>query len=207
MEIGELNYFLQSLNRAASKYCIMVATLCLFHSSYALDIWESRRGFVRTQANLAPGLMQNQSRVNAYIAGDMDIFLDDQFSFAGSAWYSFSTIRNGQTGVTMNHSIFWGGSYHWLDAGRFDPYLTLQPGFGVARANYLNRGELATSAVEVVPLVSVSIGCNYYVGSMFHFLFRLQAVSGHLSSDMPQPMSLNELRCSVGLGYNLRAFH
>lgn len=187
-------------------FCICLWPVFFASTADAQEIWESRKGYVRSQANLAPGLMKNQSRVNAYIAGDMDIYFDDQFSFSGSAWYSFSTIRSGQTGVTMNHAIFWGGAYHWAQPGRLDPYVMIQPGFGVARSAYLNHGELSQSAVSVVPLISASAGFNYYVGSMFHFLFRVQAVSGHVTSNMPTPISLNEVRCSVGLGYNFRLF-
>lgn len=175
-------------------------------NSNAQKIWENRAGCIRAQANLAPGFMRGQPRANAYIASDLDVFLGEKVAFACGAFYSFSTIRKNQPGVSMNHSIFWGANYHWAKAGRFDPYFGLEPGLGIVQASYESGDGLKKTPVAYVPLISASLGCNYYVGSIFHFFAKVQGVSGHVSSTMPEPLHLDELRCMVGLGWNLRAW-
>lgn len=169
-----------------------------------ITIWEERKGCVRSQGNLAAGYLFQQKQVAAYLAGDMDLFVDNRVSVNGQLWTSFATTARNKPGITAHHSVFWGMNYHILPKGRFDPYIGLTPGLGLVRANYFDGEVIRKSAFSVVPLLSAQIGMNYYVGWIFHFFAKVQGVSGVFFKDVPTANRLEELRFTAGLGWNLR---
>jgi hypothetical protein len=187
---------------------IKVICLLLFVAatpqSQAQKIWTERKGSISAQGNLAPGYLFAQKSVSAYVNGDVEIFIDDRASFIGQAWISFATTEKNKAGLRANHAIFWGANYHFLKPGRWDPYVGFTPGMGLVRAGYKSGEDIKLTPFSVVPLVSISAGCNYYVGSIFHFFVKVQGVSGQMFSDLPVPKRLDELKFMAGLGWNLR---
>lgn len=181
---------------------LLIMLLCL--QSQAQKIWEERKGCIMAQGNLAPGYLFAQKSVAAYVDGDLELFLDDRASFIGSAWVSFATSEKNKPGLRANHAIFWGANYHFLKPCRWDPYVGFTPGMGLVRASYKDGEQLKYTPFSVVPLVGLSFGCNYYVGSIFHFFVKVQGVSGQMFTTLPVPKRLDELKFMAGLGWNLR---
>ena len=173
-------------------------------SLHAQKIWEERKGCVSLQGNLAPGYLFAQKAVTAYVDGDVELFLDDRFSFTGAAWCSFATSDKSHVGLRANHAIFWGVNYHFLKPSRFDPYIGFTPGVGLVRAAYKSGEDIKLTPFSLAPLVCVSVGCNYYVGSIFHFFVRVEGVAGQMFSTLPVPQRLDEIKFMAGLGYNIR---
>lgn len=174
-------------------------------SVFAQKIWEERTGCVISQGDLAPGYLFSSKRVTAYVDGDVALFFDNRFAMEGAIWASFATASQGLTGVRKNEAVFWGAEYHFLKPSRWDPFVSLTPGAGLVQVAYYNtEGVLKYTPYTVVPLGSLSVGCNYYVGSIFHFFLKLQGVVGQVSSTLPYTQRLDELKFTGGLAYNIR---
>ncbi|MCW5907663.1 MAG: hypothetical protein KIS94_07390 [Chitinophagales bacterium] len=187
---------------------LLLPLLLIASGTYAqkkrIMIWEERKGCIRSQGNLAAGYLFPQKQVAAYLAGDMDLFVDNRVSVNGQLWTSFATTAPNKPGILANHSVFWGMNYHILPKGRFDPYIGLTPGLGLVRANYFDGEAMRKSAFDAVPLISAQVGVNYYVGWIFHFFAKVQGVSGVFFKDVPRSSRLEELKFTAGLGWNLR---
>lgn len=197
---------MQDVTSSITKKCsaALLVILILSSSLHAQKIWEERKGCVSAQGNLAPGYLFAQRAVTAYVDGDMELFLDDRFSFTGAIWCSFATSDKSHEGLRANHAIFWGVNYHFLKPSRFDPYIGFTPGVGLVRAAYKSGEDIRLSPFSLAPLACVSVGCNYYVGSIFHFFVRVEGVAGQMFSTLPEPKRLDEIKFMAGLGYNIR---
>lgn len=188
-------------------FCIAFLLLGFVQNLAAQKIWEVRKGCIRAQGNLAPGYLFSQKYFAAYVTGDMELFLDDRAAFTGAVWVSFSTKPKNKEGLTDNHSLFAGMDYHFLKPKRFDPYVGITPGVALVRAAYNNKeGVLTKSKFSAAPLISLAVGCNYYVGSFFHFFVKVQGVAGQTFGNAPSPSRLDELKMTAGLGWNIRAW-
>lgn len=187
-------------------FAILIFSTVFSENLEAQDIVESRRGYISAQGNLAPGYMFQSKEMMAYVGGDVEIFPADKFGVMGSSIISFSTKHQDEMGILQNHGIFFGGNYHFRKLGQFDPYVGFAPGIGLVQVAYAEDGELFKTSANAVPLASALIGFNFYIGSVFHFFLRMQAVSGEVFSTLPSPMRLDELKIMGGLGWNLRVW-
>ena len=186
------------------KACLMVMSMLIFSQLSAQRMWQERKGCLNVQGNVAPGYLFAQKSVTAYFNGDLEVFLDDRASFIGSTWISFATTYKDQAGLKANHAIFFGGNYHFLKPSHWDPYVGLTPGVGLVRAGYKIGEEVKLTPFSLAPLIGISVGCNYHIGSIFHFFVRVQGVAGEMFSTLPVPKRLDELKFMAGLGWNLR---
>jgi len=186
-----------------TKFFVIVFFALLCETAYAQKIWEERTGCAIGQGDLAPGYLFAQKTVTAYVDGDLAIFFENHFAAEGSIWISFATAAQGPTGVKFNDALFWGAEYHFLKPGRWDPFVAFTPGVGLVQVAY-NDGEITRTPFTAVPLGSAAIGCNYYVGSIFHFFLKVQGVVGQVSSTLPKTQRLDEMKFLGGLAFNLR---
>ncbi|MFN8315672.1 MAG: hypothetical protein U0T32_04385 [Chitinophagales bacterium] len=166
----------------------------------AQRVWETRKGIFRSQGNLGGGYMIKQKTVSAYCNGEMELFFDDRFAYTGAVCFSFLTLKKNQTGVKANHAVFAGANYHFLKPQRFDPYIGLTPGAGLVQARYKEGEELKNTPYTVVPLLSVQVGCNFYVASFMHFFLKVQGVTGQMFKYLSTPQRLDEIKFMGGLG-------
>lgn len=139
-----------------------------------------------------------------YFTGDLDLYLQNQVSVGGSLWASLPIGKKNETGVRFNSGVFGGLNYHFTKTGRWDPYLGFQPGFGVVNVAYKSGERTKETGYTPIPLLSATLGCNYYIGSIFHFFAKVQGVTGQVFREMPTPTRLDELKITAGLGWNLR---
>ncbi len=200
------NPLIQCVDGLRVKYILQVFIFMCLSSQNVLaqKIWETRKGCIRTQGNFSGGYLFGQKAASAYLNGDIDVFVDDRVGVTGSAFYSFALNRNNQTGLKANHAVFFGINYHFLKPQRFDPFIGFTPGMGLVQAAYKDGDVLKRTPYAAVPLLSATIGFNYYVGSIFNFFAKVQGVTGHVVSTMPSAMRLDELKFMAGLGWNLR---
>jgi hypothetical protein len=167
----------------------------------AQRIIEDRTGNVRSQGNIAGGYLFGTKQPMGYVTGDIDLFIDKQVSVTGSIWLSIP-VNNNKTGVKANHAVFWGFNYHPLKTGRWDPFIGLTPGLGIAQTAYMEGDEVKKTAFCPVPYIGVQTGFNYYVGSFFNFFTKVEGVSGQMFGGKPGHTRLDELKLTAGLGWN-----
>ncbi len=175
-----------------------------FHSLHAQRIWEVRKGCIRSQGNLGGGYLFAQKKISGYLNGEMEVFLEDRVAYTGAICFSFLTIKKNETGIKVNHAVFSGANYHFLKPSRWDPYVGLTPGVGLLKATFQNGDELKTTSFSIAPLLSVQVGCNFYVMSFLHFFVKAQFVTGQMFGTLPSPQRIDEMKFMGGMGWNLR---
>ena len=191
--------------RLLTRTLLLAMLACICSAAPAQKIWEERTGCVISQGDLAPGYLFAQKAVTAYVDGDAAIFFENHFAAEGAIWISFATAAQGATAVKLNDALFWGAEYHFLKPSRWDPFVSLTPGVGLVQVAYNgDGGDIQRTPYTIVPLGALSVGCNYYVGSIFHFFIKVQGVVGQVSSTLPTTQRLDEMKFAGGLAFNLR---
>ena len=167
---------------------------------------------VRADASIVAGYLFKENINNVHVNGSAEYYLDNKVSIRGSACYLL-----GSTGLTKDsmglkdfHSIMLGGVYHFTTNGHFDPYFIFQPGIAYTssyKAKYLGdpneNTKVATYAGVFSPLATAGLGFNYYFQRFAHLFVETRYVYGRHLSQAPSPISLQELRVTFGLGFNL----
>jgi hypothetical protein len=167
-----------------------------------------RKGLFRSQATLSSGAMLGPQVTNIYLHGGFDYYVDESVSIRNDGYYFITTLADSKV-FKMNHSIFSGGSYHFKTKGNLDPYFGIQPGVAIAQVQYdvcpdnmLCFIGSTSSKPAASPLISGVAGFNYYAQRFFHLFLETRYIQGKHLSDYG-PTSLNELRFSFGLGWNI----
>jgi len=166
------------------------------------------KGLIRAQGTISLGSMFKPAVTNVYIYGNVEGYLDPKISIRGDSYWFLNSLGSTKP-FSFNHSIFFGGSYHLKTNNHFDPYIGLQPGISITQLNGPEIfGENVISYMyppvpKANPLLSGVVGFNYYATKFFHFFLEARYVGGKHMSGFSAPYSLNELRFSFGLGYNL----
>lgn len=192
------------------KYLIIfILSLPLLVSAQELHEQYVDKGLLRAQGNIAFGTPTNiNGGTNMYLVGDLEYYVEKNVSIKGSVNYYLGNF-DANTVFDMNHSGFFGSNFHFRTNGHFDPYIGLSPGYAIVQ---LHKQTLLQSSLEpqsaypVVfsPLISFSGGFNYYANKFFNLFINAQYVMGTHLSDV-DPVSLNELKVSFGLGYHIWA--
>lgn len=169
------------------------------------------KGLLRAQGNVSSGVMLKSPGTNIYIHGDLEYYFEPNISIRSESYYFLSTFNADPT-FAMNHSNFSGVMYHFPTNGKFDPYAGVQPGIALtklAKPVLLNADTAQWSPYSVSsfptnfsPLFSASIGFNYYAYKFFNLFVHIKYVAGKHLSDI-QTESLNELKMTFGLGWNI----
>ncbi|HET6244183.1 MAG: hypothetical protein H0V01_07395 [Bacteroidetes bacterium] len=164
-----------------------------------------KEGILRATATLSTGNMLKQPVTHIYLNGDLEYYVSEQVSIKGESYYFLGSLMNNHF-FEFNHSLFAGISYHLLKEKTIDPYIAFQPGVAYSLAKPGTNGDqesLMLYNASPNPLLSLSIGFNYYASKYFHLFMSTQYINGKYLFDAPQPISLDELRVSFGLGFNL----
>ena len=159
------------------------------------------KGLLRAQVTISPGFMLNEGVTNIYIHGDLEYFVEDNISVRGDFYYYLNTIGDKKPFIA-NNATFFGAVYHFPTASSLDPYIGIQPGVAYSQAN--TQLLIYDNKATANPLISSVAGINYYASKIFHLFMSVRYVSGKHLSDAPSPLSLNEVKLSFGLGWNIR---
>lgn len=158
-----------------------------------------KRGLVRMQLTISPAYNTSVSTGYFYLHGNAEVYLEKKISVAGEAYYYLGSLASGRRHFDINHSLFFGPSYHFLKKNS-DLFAGIQPGIAITRLDAKENG-LPAANTGVNPLISPVIGYNFYVNRVFHFFIQSRLVIGEHNYDMHK--GLTEFRVSAGLGFNL----
>jgi hypothetical protein len=193
------------------KYLFIIPLLSCFSILSAQQQNEQyiQKHLVRADASIVSGYMFNDNIKNVHLNGNLEYYLDNKVSIRGDANYMLgsSGISNDSIGLKDNVSVMLGAAFHIHTNGHFDPYFILQPGIAYAssyRQNY--SGEFTGKNFYpgvMSPIGSAGLGFNYYFQRFAHFFMETRYMYGQHVSNAPSPLSLQELRITFGLGFNL----
>ncbi len=170
---------------------------------------------VRADASIVAGYLFKENINNVHINGSAEYYLDNKISIRGSASYLLgsSGFTKDSMGLKDFHSIYLGMVYHFTTKGHFDPYLILQPGLAYTSSYQVHNWVPVQLKDEQIshtyypgtlsPLATAGVGFNYYFQRFAHLFVETRYVYGRHLSQAPSPISLQELRVTFGLGFNL----
>ena len=170
------------------------------------------KGILRAQATISPGILLKENVLTTSIYGNLEYYVADNVSIRGDSYYFLQSENNP---FEFNHSVSTGVSYHFKTKNHFDPYLAVQPGLAWSQRKSFVCDDFnlptggwgpcydKTYNPSANPLISSAIGFNFYFQRVFHLFAEARYISGKHISDDSSPLSLNELRFSFGLGWNL----
>lgn len=168
---------------------------------------------VRVDASIVAGYLFKENINNVHINGSAEYYVDNIVSIRGSASYLLgsSGLTADSMGLKDFHSIYIGPVFHFQTKGHFDPYLILQPGLAYTssyKGNYASLNTVDENTKKfypgvLSPLATAGLGFNYYFQRFAHLFVETRYVYGRHLSQAPSPISLQELRVTFGLGFNL----
>lgn len=195
------------------KYFIILF-VCFSSSVFAQQESEQfiHKHLVRADASIVAGYMFKSNLSNVHIDGNLEYYLDNKVSIRGSASYMMgsSGLTSDSIGLHDFHSIYLGAVFHFQTKSHFDPYFILQPGISYTssyKANYVSNPaentKIATYPGVLSPIATAGFGFNYYFQHFAHLFMETRYVYGNHLSQAPHPISLQELRITFGLGFDL----
>ncbi|HRH01570.1 MAG TPA: outer membrane beta-barrel protein [Bacteroidia bacterium] len=169
---------------------------------------------VRADASIIAGSLHKTGANTVHLNGNLEYYLDSRISIRGDVNWLAGLKQSviAPSYLKDYYSVMLGGLYHFQTSNHLDPYLVFQPGIAYASAYAIgneNRQNLILSAERVAysgsiaPLGSVGVGFNYYFQQFAHLFAEGRYVYGNLNSNAPAIVSLQELRITFGLGFNL----
>ncbi len=186
------------------KKKIITVLLCCFLSTQLFAQKDSviKKGMIRAHGNLSGGYLFQSKKFASYISANAEYYINEGFSVVGETWFSFNIAKQNELGLCKNFSTFAGLNYHFVRKSRWDPYIGFSAGAGLVTINHFQDTLIRESPVQFSPLVGVTAGLNYYIGSIFHFFFQCKFVAGGSNSSLYGRTYLEEIKLSGGLGWN-----
>ena len=174
--------------------CLFVLPICLS----AQDNILIRKGLLSGRLTIAPSKMLDNNSSPFYAHASIEAFLQDRVSFIGEGFYYLGENSESKT-FDYNHNLLFGLAWHFTRKNN-DLFFALQPGLSFTR---LNEAEsvLMKTHLGVNPVISPTIGYNFYLSKYFHFFVQTRFIVGAHKYDVYR--SLNEFRFSAGLGFNI----
>lgn len=170
---------------------------------------------MRADASVVGGYLFKEGMNTVHINGSAEYYLDNKISIRGSASYMLGNagITKDSMGLKDFHSIYLGMAYHFPTKGHFDPYVIIQPGLAYTSSYQVHNWvplQLQDEQIShtyypgvLSPIATAGLGFNYYFQRFAHLFFETRYVYGQHLSPAPSPISLEELRVTFGLGFNL----
>jgi len=168
------------------------------------------KGLLRAQGAFCGGIMFNQNDYNIYLDGDLEYYVDNRISIRSESYFLLGSAGGSDDAAfRQNHSNLVGAMYHFKTKGQFDPYVGLQPGVTYAQRYFIFPipGELVVGInpnPTISPIFGISAGFNFYAKKYVHLFGRVLFTTGR-HMDYYGSASLNEVKLSFGLGWNLWA--
>lgn len=185
------------------KIVLSLAIVCMAMFVHAQKDSVIKKGMIRAHANLSGGYLFAPKKMASYISGNLEYYINENFSIVGEVWCSFDIAQPNEIGLKRNFLGFAGLNYHPVKKSRWDPYIGFSAGVGLITINQFQDTLIRESPIQLTPLVGVTAGLNYYVGSIFHFFFQCKFVAGGTNTSQYGRVYLEELKFSGGLGWNL----
>lgn len=181
------------------KILLIVGLVGMVISANAQDKIKKARG-IRMMGTFSPGILTSTGEPVYYLTGQWNYYFNEHISLAGEGSYFMSSLKTPNE-ITANHKLLGGFNYHFNSDQRFDPFIGLQMGVGLVGRQSLQLINVKRLN-EVVPLISPTVGMNYYVGSIFHFFGHVRFNSGTSLEAFNEKRNMDEWQLMVGLGLN-----
>jgi hypothetical protein len=182
------------------RFMIHLLLICLSAGNSIGQI--SKTHGLRAMATFSAGYMFGIQETVSSLSGDIEYYLNEKVSIQGEGSIFLSSFAS-QSRVNENSQLYGGINYHFTENKKADVFLGMQPGVSFFKLNNLNQEPEINKNPEVIPLISFSGGLNYYVGSIFHFFLHARYIQGQTIGNPQARFSINEIRFSAGLGFNL----
>lgn len=166
---------------------------------------------LRADASIVKGYLLKENFQTVHVNGNLEYYADNKISIRGDANYMLgsSGLTADSIGLNNNISVLLGAAYHFHTKGHFDPYFIFQP--GIAYTTSYKQFDLSTNDARskikykaaMSPIATAGLGFNYYFQRFAHLFLETRYVYGQHLSNAPTPISLQELRITFGLGFNL----
>jgi len=169
------------------------------------------KGLLSMKGTLAVGLPSAYAGTNMYISGNLEYYLQKNISFRSGLWVFLGT--SGADNVfKQNSTLFTGFYFHPKTNNHLDPYIGLEPGFSWTQLKapdtdentIIDPTQISNYPSAASPVVSGTIGINYYASNFAHLFIEAKYMAGTHVSDI-ESFSLNELRIAFGFGFNIWA--
>lgn len=157
------------------------------------------------QATISPGYMNYKGGLwNSYFHSTLEWCFDNRVSIRSDGSYFFTT-QGDYKPFKMNHSLLLGAFYHFPKK-KSDFYFGLQPGAALVQQNSYtyNDSTILNPRMKVAPIITATIGANYFFWKYMNMFVALKYVHGTHISDYGNSISLDELRISAGLGWHIQ---
>jgi hypothetical protein len=167
------------------------------------------KGILRATATISPGKLIDANGTTISLHGILEYYVANNISIRGDSYYFLKgSFLNRYDLLEVNHEMLAGVSYHFKTKNHFDPYLTLEPGVSITRVSEHPDDKYYIRSTTANPLISFGAGFNYYFERWFHLFAETRYISGkYMAMDYhPGSLSLNEIKFSFGLGFNLNVF-
>ncbi|MFB6307184.1 MAG: hypothetical protein ABEH43_09405 [Flavobacteriales bacterium] len=163
-----------------------------------------RDGIIKASLTITPGIMLEKDAINSYLHGFLEYYPEKSISLRGEAYFYTGDDRKMKM-FEWHHFLLFGGVYHFGE-GRFDTFIGLEPGISITKINtslMSEKTDIVEPDPEVIPLITVSTGVNYYISNFFHVFLSFHYINGTLHNSLTNSESIDEIRISGGLGFNL----
>jgi len=181
------------------KYIIVAFSLGFMISASGQDKIKKAKG-IRLMGTFSPAVLTSIGEPVYYLTGHWNYYFNEHISLVGEGSYYMSSLKS-PSEITANHKLLGGFNYHLKSESRFDTFIGLQMGIGLVGGQSLQLINVKRLN-EVVPLISPTVGMNYYVGSIFHFFGHLRFNSGTSLEAFSEKRNMDEWQMLVGLGLN-----
>jgi hypothetical protein len=170
---------------------------------------------LRADASIVAGNMFKSNLSNVYVDGNLEYYLDNKISIRGDGIFLVGSkgLTDDSVGLKDNHSLCLGVDYHFHTNSHLDPYFVFQPGLAYTSSYKQMAGPILYGSEQsntkhyysatLSPYASAGFGVNYYFQYVAHLFLEARYVYENHMSDAPKPMSLEEVRITFGLGFNL----
>ena len=184
---------------------LIITTLVLliaFDNGYSQDQGYIRKGLLRAQATFAPGVMLHHNTKHVYLHADLEYYVYKTVSLKSDTYIQLLGM-NGDKIFKHYYSNFVGAAYH-VPVNNVDFLVSLQPGLGFIQSEQrlVLDMPLIEPKFQVVPMIGIGTGVNFYVHRFFHFMAHAKFVKGTYTGDA-EPIKINEFLFSAGLGWNV----
>ena len=163
---------------------------------------ETRNHLLGGSATISPGFQKNNEDMNIYIHGFAYFYPEPKVSINGEMYW-YVGAQEQQTLMAENSTLLFGPNYHFLKDGPFDPHIGIMPAISLVSAIDRSSTIPVVGDFSVVPLLSFNVGARYHFMKWFNVFASARYMMGSLTENYPESLSLNELRVSFGLGFNL----
>lgn len=163
----------------------------------------TRKNLVSSSATISPGFQKNNPDMNIYVHGFIFYHPEPRVSLNGEGYW-YTGAQEQQTLMAENSTLLFGPNYHLTADGKVDPFVGIMPAISLVSAvDRITSSIPSAGKLSVVPLISFNAGFRLHFVRWFNAFLNVRYFMGTLTENYPTALSLNELRVSFGLGFNL----